>query len=144
MCSELVFQDSIRVQNLVILSKQILSVFRNFYEMKFKVSIKFTYFWNSFGQFLSINGNFILLIGSDKFPILPGIECSSIRKFGTKSKNIVYFVSFWRKNNVLTQSNRQFKNMYCRKSPFSTILSPFWELSIKIANFAGMLKAECA
>ena len=54
----------------------------SFYETKLLVPEKFADFLVTFENFL-VHGNFLLLIGGDSFPILPGIRCSSIRKFGT-------------------------------------------------------------
>ena len=81
------------------------------------------------GQFLNVGGNFLLSIGSDSFPILPEIECSSIRKFG-KSGNIMNFSNFHR-NNVFTQYEHEFRNYELRKKII------FHQLGIKIINFAN-------
>ena len=93
-------------QNLKISSKRIMRI-RRFLAWKFLLLWnkiphfqKIHWFLCNGGQFLSARGNFLLPIGVDSFLILPGMEYSSIQKFGTYSWNILYFTSFRRNNKV--------------------------------------------
>ena len=112
---------------------------------KFPVFWKFFLLWNktlcfwkihrfscNTGPFLSVCGNFLLPIGGNSFPILPGTECSSIQKFRIYFRCITYFAGFWQNNNVFTQNNHGLKKDQLRKK------FRFQQLVMKIANFADV------
>ena len=73
-------------------------------------------------QFLSVHGDFLLLIGNDSFLILPGIQYSLIQKFRTQSQNIRNFAGFQQKNSVFTQNYHGFKKYQLQKKFI------FWQL----------------
>ena len=83
----------IRAQNIEVLLKRI-RIARDSCPEKFLVFIKFLLLWNKTPCFLKNSLDFRILLDNfllsvlllnkgDSFPILPGIECSLIRKFGT-------------------------------------------------------------
>ena len=89
-------------------------------------------FYCNAGQFLSDRGDFLLQIVGDSFPILRGIECCSIQKFGIVLRNIAYFASFQRNNSVIVQNDCGFKKYQLWKKFI------FWQLVAKISNFTDI------
>ena len=63
--------------------------------MKLPVSENFADFRVMLNNFLVSTVIFLLPIGEDSLPILPGTECSLIRKFLAKFQNIAYFSGFF-------------------------------------------------
>ena len=90
------------------------------------------------GQFFSVHGNLLLLVGGDSFLILPGVECSSIRWLVIYSQNIAYFADFWQNNSTyLLKLTVDLKNINCGKSSYSGK-----NIFIKITNFQSIYSKE--
>ena len=112
------------------LSNEKFSAFRKYLHLRNKTPFpkNFQFSCNT-EQFLSICGNFLLVIRNDSFLSLAGIEYSRIWKFGVLSRNIMNFANFCQNNSVFMQNYRGFKKYQLQKKFI------FRQIVAKIANF---------